>query len=284
MRAPLLLMALFLAPVLYAQDSLFYANGTVIVGTVLEMGQQTILYRTWSGEHPVQVTAERSEIARVRLASGQDFLLQPRHDQERERGIRARRQAVSIDALAPSLNHITIGYERIIGPRVSLVLKAGYIGAWSTTTERELYNASGALFRGGVKFNLSEEDASSTSLRKRSPLWGWYLRPELAISAWEQREFSEYLLYAYPYQREERRFTIASAALSMIIGGQWLISDRFTFDLHGGFGYGYQWRNGTPTFGEGGDNERRPYAYTHLHLGQYTPLVINGGMMFGYTF
>ena len=62
------------------------------------------------------------------------------------------------------------------------------------------------------------------------------------------------------------------------------MGERFTFDICGGFGYGAQWQEGEVT-GTGYDSPgRQEYAFSHAFFGNASPLVVSGGLRFGYVF
>jgi hypothetical protein len=137
---------------LQAQDSLFYANGQVIVGQVEEVGVDLVRYRTASAGSSVVIVAEKRDLRRVKLAGGQVFVFaNVSTDVPASAEFLARKQAISLDVLAPALNHITMGYERVVGRRVSLSLKAGYIGLW----ERDDFDEGlpGIFGEGGPAFH-----------------------------------------------------------------------------------------------------------------------------------
>ena len=56
------------------------------------------------------------------------------------------------------------------------------------------------------------------------------------------------------------------------------------FDINGGLGYGTQWRDGKVT-GTGYENPgRQEYSFSHAFFGNASPLVVSGGLGFGYVF
>ena len=67
----LISIAFLLCPTVYAQDTLFYANGSSIVGTVEEIGIDQVHYRTTSGASEVKIIVEKRDLSRVVLQGGQ---------------------------------------------------------------------------------------------------------------------------------------------------------------------------------------------------------------------
>ena len=268
---------------LQAQDSLFYANGQVIVGQVEEVGVDLVRYRTESAGSSVVIVAEKRDLLRVKLAGGQVFVFNNiTTDVPASAEFMARKQAVSLDVLAPALNHITMGYEMVVGRRVSLSLKAGYIGLWERDDYDDGLLDQGFLVKVGPRFILPPSSKRYASAREQHPLAGWYLRPELMFSYWARNSYSYYGPYNWNNSTDRKTF-YSSAALNVVIGRQVLLGERFTFDIHGGLGYGVQWINGESSTDQFGYN-REEYSYSHLFFGTNSPLTASGGMLFGYVF
>lgn len=267
-----------------AQDSLFYTNGSFVVGQVEEVGLEAVRYRTFSGNNSVVVVAEKRDLARIKLHGGQEFVLNPMYaDVIASDEFMGRTHAISVDFIAPALNHLTFGYEQVIGPRMSLVVKAGYIGIGNYAESYNTIHTSGALGKVGIKFILPVSRRRIPNARDGHPLAGWYLKPELMASGWS----SEQQFYDYPYGSSTFRNDYFSVSLNMTVGRQVLLGERFTFDLFGGLGYGTQWKNGKQTAGLGEiyyNYDRQEYAYSHAFLGSRIPLTVSGGMMFGFLF
>jgi hypothetical protein len=274
---------LLCAAPLQAQDSLFYTNGQVIVGQVEEVGVDLVRYRTASAGTSVVIVAEKRDLRRVKLAGGQVFVFNNvSTDVPASAEFMARKQAISLDVLAPALNHITMGYEMVVGRRVSLSLKAGYIGLWERDDYDDGLLDQGFLVKVGPRFILPPSSKRYTSAREQHPLAGWYLRPELLFSYWTRNSYSYYGPYNWNNSTNRKTF-YSSAALNVVIGRQVLLGERFTFDIHGGLGYGVQWINGESSTDPYSYN-REQYAYSHAFFGQSSPLTGSGGMLFGYVF
>lgn len=280
-------LALLLVGEVHAQDSLFYYNGSIVVGQVEEIGIDQVRYRTNSAGNQVLVVVEKQELSRIKLKGGQDYAFDPSlGDGGASREFLARKHAISIDALAPALDHITVCYQHVLGRRVSLSLRAGYIGLWDRNEYNDTFNSQGGLFVGGVTFKLPYTSKPSRSGRDAHPLSGWYLRPEIAFSAWTRT------WYSYPYwdpyggypDPDEFKEDYTSAAFMLSIGRQTFLSEHLTFDFSGGLGYGAQWRDGKETNAGHTSEDRQEYSFSHAFFGESTPLVVNGGVRFGYVF
>lgn len=267
----------------HAPDTLFYSNGRIVTGRVEEVGLELVRYRTESAGGSVLVVAEKRELARVKLQGGQEFVLNGySNDVPATEAFLARKRIISMDVLAPALNHFTLAYEHGIGRRMSLCGSVGYIGLWDySSSGSESLNSKGGLFRLGVKFILPRGRRNAPSAREQHPLAGWYLRPDLMMGVWERRD----VYYSpYHYQNSPSKYLYKSGALNLTIGRQLLLGERITFDIHGGFGYGIQWLDGRVTGSDYYASGRQHYSFSHAFLGDVTPLTVSGGVAFGYAF
>jgi len=291
-RTTMFALTALLAASAFAQDSLFYTNGTVIVGQVEEIGLDVVKYRTNSDGHPVVIEVDKHDLVKVKLNGGQAYIFtSAQTDVPYSPAFLGRKHALSLDVIAPALNHVTIGYEQVLGPRLSLMVRAGYIGLWNEDNHNndDVYDSKGGLLTAGVKFILPRSVKRMTPSRDAHPLAGWYLRPELMFSAWSRTYYS-YGYYApyYPYEYQPEKTTdhYTSAALVLSIGRQLFLGEHVTFDISGGLGYGGEWRNGE--WADNGSYQRsgyrQEYAFTHTFFGETSPLVVSGGLRFGYVF
>ncbi len=271
----------------WAQDSLFYTNGSVIVGQVEEIGLDQIRYRTNSAGNQVLIVVDKRDLASIKLKGGQAYTFgSATTDGPYGPKFLSRKHALSFDVISPALDHVTIGYEQVIGRRVSFVAKAGYIGLWDRNEYDDAFNSKGALVTAGVKLILPHS-IKRPSVGDAHPLAGCYLRPELIFSAWTKTRYQNYFYDPYynPYPGTAKiTEDYTSAAVILTIGRQVMLSERFTFDINGGLGYGTQWRDGKVT-GTGYDSPgRQEYAFTHAFFGNSSPLVVSGSLRFGYVF
>jgi hypothetical protein len=285
-RSTLLLLALLLAALTHAQDTLFYTNGDRIIGQVEEVGTDAVRYRTSSGANTVVIVVNKADLERLHLASGQSFVFN-------ERGTGAvpsdafmhRTKMLSVDFLSPALDHFTLGYEMLLRPRMSLAVKAGYIGLGQYGPNDNTTGQRGGLLKVGVSFILPPARRRIAADREAHPLAGWYLRPEIIVNSWGEDRYVYDYIGGSTTQRDKR----SDLCLNVVIGRKVVLGERWTFDLYGGLGYGMQWLNGELT----GDqyyntyytsSGRSEYAYSHAFFGSRSPLMASGGMMFGYLF
>ncbi len=269
-----------------SQDSLFYTNGNVIVGQVEEIGLDQVRYRTSSAGTSVLIVVDKRDLASIKLQGGQTYKFGTAGmEGPVNADFLSRRNVLSLDVLSPALAHVTVGYEHVLGRRVSFVAKAGYIGLWETERYDDTFNSKGGLFSAGVKFTLPYSAKRIPSARDAHPLAGWYLRPELVVSAWTRTRYNYY--YYDPYGGSLMTTTTndyATAAIILSVGRQVILGERFTFDISGGFGYGTQWQDGEGTGTGYNSPGRQEYAFSHAFFGNASPLVVSGSLRFGYIF
>ncbi len=284
----LLAITLCVAPrTAHAQDTLRYMNGHVIVGQVEEIGLEQIRYRTISSGNAVIVVVDKWDLASVTLKDGQVFrFTEPDKDGRFSPTFLGRKHAIHLDLVAPALDHLSVGYEQVLRPRVNLTARAGYIGLWDRNEFNDPFNSKGGLVAVGVKFILPHAIRRKPFFSDMHPLSGWYLRPEVVFSAWERTTWSyvSYDPYWQNYEAVKRTSAYSSAGLILTIGRQVFLGERFTFDINGGLGYGIQWRDGEVAGSDRNDPSRQEYAFSHAFLGGATPLVVSGGLRFGYVF
>lgn len=289
LKALLVLTLLLVAFTSTAQDTLVYRSGQTIIGQVEEVGTTQIRYRTSSGANSVLVVAEKIDLVRVVLQNGQEFTFNTSEADQGSNELRARKNLLTLDVIAPALDHLTVGYQRAFTDKFSLRVRLGYIGLWRSEISQERILTRGFMLRAGPMFKFPTGTKKYPSMRDTHPLSGWYLSPELLMSYYRDPNVEQFFPIG-PWPDPSFNFNTtyefrSSAALNLTIGRQVLLGDRITFDIHGGLGYGVRWINGTPVVG----NTRSPnvdteYQYSHLFFGQNTPLCANGGISFGYAF
>lgn len=287
-RSSLFFLATLFSFAAFAQDSLFYRNGNVIVGQVLDIGLDAITYRITSSGEQVRVVVDRRELSRIHLNGGQTFVISsaqgpPSSANGRTSDIADRaplKHAVSLDVIAPAFGHLTLGYEHVVAPHISAVASVGYIGLWNLDEYDKMFNSRGGTVTAGMKFILPRSAKQVHARGDAQPLVGWYLKPEILYGAWTAIEYiDEFVDPYYQYTTVKVKADYQSTALALSIGRQLYVGQHITFDIFGGIGYATQLRSGVQA-----GFQRMEYAFTHLYFGTTTPFMIRGGLRFGYAF
>lgn len=287
LRSLILLFSLSWCPfAALAQDTLLYINGETIIGQVEEIGVDLVRYKTVSSGSTVSIVAEKRELARIRLSGGQEFIFSDAGtDIPETEAFMARKNVIGLDVIAPALDHITVSYERSIGPRTSLVGSVGYIGLWQRDAYGSDHLNSGFLLKLGPKFVLPKATKRYPNARDKHRLAGWYMRPEVLFSYWTERnDRYRRLPPGHGSDFVINKTFLSSAAVNLVLGTQILIGEHFTFDIHGGLGYGLFWQNGQTYDNSNGSGGYRDYSYSHAFFSRTSPLCVSGGLQFGYLF
>jgi len=267
-----------------AQDTLYYTNGNRIAGQVEEIGADQVRYRTSSGSNSIVVVAGKGELEKIRLQNGQEFVYKvPMSELPTPKEFNGRKNVLSFDMISPALSHVVMGYERVAGRHSSIQVKLGFIGLYNSDNTSSLWNSTGGMGKVGIKFFLPPSQSRIHQPKEYHPLVGWYLKPELSISAWS-RTYDNYTYYGPYYPNHGIRVTEdqMSVALHVMVGRQVLLGNRVTFDIFGGAGYGVRWTNGQLSNGDRNDNGL--YSFSHTFLDRTAPLSLSAGMMFGLLF
>jgi hypothetical protein len=279
-----MLAALFvLTGIGFAQDTLVYVNGNRIVGTVEEIGLDQVRYHTTSAGNQVAIVVPKTELARVKLAGGQEIVLNGANATSVAPDVMARKHVIKLDFLAPALNHFVLGYEQAIGPRMNIEATVGLIGLG---TYGEYRNQQGFMAKTGIKFILRTRRNRLGSYVDEGPLGGFYLRPALMVSAWKRDDVYYTGGYPYPAVQQQRSTRFTSAALNMEVGRQYILGKHVTFDMYLGLGYGAQWidHDVVDVYQYFGSDYREEYAFSHAFFGSRSPLTVSAGLLFGYAF
>lgn len=277
-------------PALFAQapDTLFYTNGSQILGSVEEIGTDKITYRTNSGSGDIKVSVMRTEIMRVGLGNGQQLIINKAVGPDEVRDTGGMKNAIKMDFLAPAFNHAVVGYERVLGRNTNLEIKLGYIGLGEYLGYR---NLSGGMAKVGIKFIRHQRKYWADNVPVVHAFAGGYIKPEIIFSAWtsekgyDNYEPYPYPIYPYPSYGYQLSKTSSSVAFNLTLGQQFRIGRYFLFDVFGGVGYGARWT--VKQDGQGGSSDttdHEQYNFSHAFFSNSTPLSVSAGVMFGVVF
>ncbi|HMZ49451.1 MAG TPA: hypothetical protein PLP28_10770, partial [Flavobacteriales bacterium] len=225
-----------------AQDTLYFTNGDILTGHAEEVGPDKVRFRIpdpgdpsgpaveADGKGGALVTADRRDLVRLRLAGGQTISFNAaREVAAPDKAFLERKQAVTIDILAPALDHFTAGYQRSVKKGIILRADLGWIGLGVSRRDNvygnEIRYRQGGLLRLGVAFMLPRRPARTPNVRRDHPLNGWYLRPDVALSGWTEQR-TRYT-HTGPYMLETRSSTdLLSVAVTTVFGRQIMIGRR----------------------------------------------------------
>ncbi len=270
-----------------AQDTLFMRNGSNIVGKVEEIGLDGIKYHLLNDPSNLRVEVAKQEVLKVKLASGREISVSgdPPDVGGYSSAFLKKRNAIKIDFLSPTLQHITLCYEHVFRPWINGEFKVGWIGFGG---ERSLFSNStvpntGFLVKAGVKF-INSPSYVMRGMRMAHPLKGGYIKPELMFSSFSTTRYESLYNNNGVYTNKTTSVQFSSLAFNAVLGWQTLLGPGLTFDMFFGIGYGTQWNNGGSSYSSIYGTEIEPYAYSHLYLGKRFPLALSTGMTMGWAF
>jgi len=172
-----------------------------------------------------------------------------------------KKSAIKMELFSPLTGNLTFGYEKYLKNWIALEGKLGIIGVG---VDEENRDANGVFIKVGPKFRL-KPDFITPDLRGSHFLRGSYIRPELAVSVYQQNKRDEMDNFI-----ESERETNTSVAFLINFGKQYVLGDIMTLDWSFGVGYG---------FSSDRDGE---YHFSHVNGGSDFPLAISAGFTIGF--
>jgi hypothetical protein len=122
--------------------------------------------------------------------------------------------------------------------------------------------------------------------RELNDMMGLYFKPQLLASYFNYKyETVYYDPITFLTQDAEVSGSDFSLSLLMCMGTQWILSDLIVFDLWFGLGYGGNWINEETNIPPDSYYEvNNFYKYSHIHFGDNSPMVFDGGLSIGLVF
>ena len=161
--------------------------------------------------------------------------------------------------------HISFGYDQLLGTDVVLSAQIGIIGPSVTSNSYgngNPYTTSGMFIEVGPKLFFSPDFVSVGTLRYNS-MQGGYFKPEVIFSAFSTNQYSMGGTNQY-----------SGLAVMLNFGKQWILAHSVSLDMYVGIGYGIN-ANGN------GTNEIIYNYYSYEVVG---PLAFSAGLNLGLPF
>jgi hypothetical protein len=252
----------------FGQDILIKRSGDTLKTKILEIGIDEIKFRHFHFQNGPIIVISKNEVKTIIYENGSTLTIIPDpYDVTPEINIRNKSHSIKADFFAPLLNHITLGYEYALKPGINLEFKVGVIGPGVRENED---NASGILFKGGIKFQKGS-DFYEKGMKYTHPLKGGYIKPEFMFSQFNRNSGSS---------NDKDWYT--NYAINIVFGKQFILGNLLTLDYFAGFGYGWQKSNFKSFYYY--DDDFELYDYSHMYLGEKFPLTLSAGMTIGYIF
>lgn len=239
----LVLNALLLTHLLFAQDKIYKKHGPAINAKVIEVGVDEIKYKlTDSPDGPVYVV-DKSSLKMIEFSDGrvEKYQLSYKDPQNYEGQLS---KAIKVNFLSPLMGYTEIGFEKSLSPLKGYEVNFGIIGAGKNTTSESYYyngnylpyrrNAFGFFADGGYKFKKLP-NFFNRGTRMSHIMQGSYIKPTLTLGYYTDHALN-YKDYSNP--KVEKRQNVFSA-LTLNLGKQWIFGDQFLLDIFWGFGYAF---------------------------------------------
>jgi hypothetical protein len=278
-RSFLLLLTIVIAAFgsLQAQDMILKKNNEVIHCKIKEIGLDEVKYSL--PDYPADLTfsLDKDRISKLIFENGTEMevvkeLSNPANYEDNKKN------ALKIDFMSPLTGNTSFSYERSLGPRRSIEGSLGIIGLGLNVNDE---NAGGAFVKFGYKF-AKDPDFYLRGMRYAHILKGSYVKPEIAFGVYG-RNYYDYYNYGYydqwgnwiyvePVQRKE---TVVSGAIQVVLGKQWIFDNAFLLDLYWGVGYGFSTKSREY---DGG------YHYGFTTGSSEFPIAASAGIKMGFLF
>lgn len=271
-KAGLFLFFFLLAGRLFAQDIMVLTNNDSLRVSVLGFTDDKVRFRYFSVKSGPVLEISKNQVKEIIYKNGQRLtIIYNSYEVSQDKMIPDKIKAIKADIIAPMLNHYTVGFEfKLRGLKYyrNAEIKAGYIG---TYVNRNLKFSQGWIAKAAIKF-IKCPPSRMKGLIYYQPLNGFYVKPELIVSVFGQRDTDNKMNY----------FTHIAGAMNF--GRQWVIKNWLLFDVYGGAGGGHMFGS----YERKGLYDRRDfdfnYAFSHIFLGRKLPIVLTGGMCVGVVF
>ena len=263
--------------VVKAQDVIRTKYDT-IPANVLEIGIDEIKYRDYSNLEGPIIVIPKNNVIEITYGNGSKFFIAPDpYEVNKEVQVRNKKRSIKFEFFSPLTNDIAFGYETMMKVGQNLEIKIAVIGPG---TGKNVDNASGFFFKGGIKF-LTSPTYVQNGVKYSHGLKGSYIKPEVIFSSYsDQYEFMNYS-NTPPYNTTENiNIRHTNIGFNIVFGKQHLLGNIMTLDYYFGAGYALQYtsRNSLyPYLDEFNDT----YSYSHLYLGKDFPMILTGGLTLG---
>jgi len=239
--AILLILPLFLALTVSAQDKIYRQNGKVVEAKIIEIGSSEIKYREFSNPDGPIYVLETDRIKKIVYENGReerfaDNLRDP------ERYADHASKAIKVNFLAPLYGYFEVGFEKSRGFGKSYEFSLGIIGAgkagvldWYSSQLGEVKKSPfGAFVSAGYKFGKLPNFILFGKTKATHLMQGTYVKPILYLGHYNENVI---MIKNGTYEVGDQNVTFG--ALQLELGKQWVMGDKLVVDLYWGLGYGF---------------------------------------------
>jgi hypothetical protein len=238
-------------------DTIVQRNGKIILGKVLEIGDEDIKYSEEGLRDDIIIGIDKAKVDKIIFADGREYLIDNSMSTYEDLASQ-RKNILKLNLFLPISGAIELGYERSLRPGSSIEGNVGFIYGNNSTDQ----DASGVFLKLGYKF-IRSPDFYIKGMKYAHILKGSYIKPEVAITSFS------YDMKNYGYGTTSGSTTNLAGLINF--GKQVVYNNRIAIDYYIGAGYAT------------GDLDEADYYYAFLG-GSGSSFVLTGGIRLGYLF
>ncbi len=254
----------------HSQDLIIKKTQDTIFCKISEIATDDIKYSLPEYPDDVRFSIEKGKLLKVVFSNGKEMVFVDELSNP-ENYIGQKKNAIKIDFLSPLTGNTTFAYEHSLKPGRSIEGTLGIIGLGIDAND---HNPRGAFLKFGMKF-IKSPDFYLRGMRYAHILKGAYVKPEISLGYYSKDfEYSDYS-NPYHYNYYTKRESIATGAIHLDFGKQWVYNDAFLVDFFFGVGYGFSTHP---------DSYDPTYQYGYIIASEVVPISFSAGLKMGFLF
>jgi len=259
-----------------AQDRIIKITKDTIVCQVKEIGDDEVKYTQKDFRGDVVFGIDKNKINKILFSDGKeltfkDSMYDPAQYEQQNKN------ALKVGFLSPLFGATSFTFEHSLKPGNSIEATLGIIGLGADIDDN---SAGGVYLKFGYKF-IKSPDFYLKGMQYSHILKGAYIRPEVAFSSYK---FQPGPTYDYMTGKEINSGTTENNTMFAVminLGKQWVIQDKFLFDMFAGVGYGF----GSADKNDNNNyNNDSPFHYAFLGGSSGTAFAVTAGLRIGILF
>ena len=260
----------------FAQDRIIKITKDTIDCQIKEIGDDEVKYTQKDFRGDVVFGIDKNKISKILFSDGKelnikDSMYDPAQYEQQNKN------ALKVGFLSPLFGATSFTFEHSLKPGNSIEATLGIIGLGADMDDN---SAGGVYLKFGYKF-IKSPDFYLKGMQYSHILKGAYIRPEVAFSSYN---FKSGPTYDYMTGKEINSGTTENNTMFAVminLGKQWVIQDKFLFDMFAGAGYGF----GSADKNDNNyDNHDSPFHYAFLGGSSGTAFAITAGLRIGILF
>ncbi len=257
--------AILLSVNAFAQDTIVKKNKDVINCKIKEIGLDEIKYSLPEYSADISFAVDKDEVDKVIFENGTEMTFEKAMTNPANY-IDNKKNILKIEFMSPLSGNTTFAYERSLRPGRSMEATLGIIGLGIDQNDN---NPFGGFGKFGFKF-MKDPDFYLRGMKYAHILKGGYIKPEIAFGVFAHDKWIYDRDLDYWHGPRERRETVFSGTVQLVLGKQWIIDNAFAVDLYAGTGYGFSDNNSYTT-----------YHYGYLIADDSFPISFSAGIKIG---